>query len=804
MESTPVASAGEGEAEDRAPLIRMRLTCHGAVQGVGFRPSVYRLATSLGLGGSVRNDEEGATIEIEGDECKVRQFLETLPGTLGPLARLESIDEGSLPLIGLTDFTVDTSRLEKRHAALVPADARICENCEREYLDPEDRRHHYPFITCTDCGPRFTIVESLPFDRERTSMRDFELCPACREEYESPSSRRFRAEALCCSDCGPALRLLSPTGAALVGRGEVLDRARSILHKGGILALKGLGGYQLACRADQAAVVQRLRRRKARRSKPFALMVRDLEAARRLVHVRPEDEELLMSACAPILLALRRKSMGVTPAVSPGLSDLGVMLPTTPLHQALFEWPIGDADAVAGEGFCALVMTSGNLSEEPICRDDEEALDRLVALADALLIHDRRIVRRCDDSVVRAMPSGHVMVRRSRGYVPDPLPLAVRSPEPILALGAHLQNTACLAVDHLAIPSQHVGDLDSLAARAFLLEVAKGLEEFLQVEAKVLAVDLHPDYPSTWQGQRLARERGGHVFRLQHHLSHAAAVLGECGAFPDPGESVAALILDGTGFGLDNTIWGSELFVINGDLEWCRRGHGVALPLVGGERAVRDPWRVLCAAYARNGKEDILKSLPMAAGVDPLQLQQISLLSSRAGWPLSSGAGRIFEAAGSLFGLAVRNEYEGEAAARLESLAATSEFPREAWEGLEDLISDSEVATDRLLVMAGERLLAGEPARKVAAGFHASYCRLFGMLARRRLPEGLEVMALGGGCMVNRLLTEGFVGEFESQGFRVLLPRLVPPGDGGLSYGQCTLAALALDRNKDPQELGGA
>jgi len=792
MVSTHTAGTGAEEADGRSALIHKKLVCLGAVQGVGFRPSVYRLAKSLGLVGSIRNDEEGATIEIEGTPNQVADFVARLPGALGPLARLEAVQESILPLVGLSDFHVDSSHLDRRHLALVPADARICDNCAEEMADPEDRRHHYPFTTCTDCGPRFTIVESLPYDRERTSMQDFELCPECRKEYEDPASRRFRAEAVCCPECGPELRLLSPTGTPLVGGGEVLARARELLAKGAILALKGLGGYQVACRAYQAACIQRLRRRKARTTKPFALMVPDLQAARRLAHLEPRDEELLSSPASPILIVPKRSGTGISSAVHPGLSDVGIMLPTTPLHRELFR----------GAEFDALVMTSGNLSEEPICREEEEALDRLVAVSDALLVHDRRIVRRCDDSVARSMPHGHLLMRRSRGYVPDPLPLAVRASEPVLALGAHLQTTACLAVEDMAIPSQHVGDLDSLAARSFLLEVAKGLEEFLQCEARLLAVDLHPDYPSTWEGQRLAREREGRVLRLQHHLAHAAAVLGECRAFPGPGETVAALILDGTGYGLDNTAWGSELLVMNGDLEWNRRGHGVTLPLVGGERAVRDPWRILAAAYARHGQADLLGLLPMASGVDPLQLQQITLLSTRPGWPQSSGAGRIFEAAGSLFALALRNDYEGEAAARFESLAASARSGIPAWPGLDALVSDEEVATDLLLIMAGERLLAGEPARVVAAGFHASFCRLFGILARKRLPRGIGAIALGGGCFVNRLLVQGCLDEFHEMGLDVLLPRDVPAGDGGLSYGQCTLAALALERRKDPQQAG--
>ncbi|MFZ5787206.1 MAG: Sua5/YciO/YrdC/YwlC family protein, partial [Acidobacteriota bacterium] len=451
------------------------------------------------------------------------------------------------------------------------------------------------------------------------------------------------------------------------GQGAIAE-ARAALQWGEIVAVKGLGGFQLACRADDEAAVARLRERKRRPAKPFAVMAADLAAARRLVRLAAEDEALLASPRAPVVLAPRVSDAPVAPGIAPGLDELGVLLPTTPLHVELFR----------GLAVPALVMTSGNVSDEPICRANREALERLGGIADAFLLHDRDIVRRADDSVVRAAIGGAVAVRRARGRVPEPLTLPVVAPRPVLALGPYLQATACLAVGGEAFLSQHVGDLDGEPSRAFLEEVVDELEEFLQARGEVIVVDEHPDYASTRLGERLAEERGAPLLRVQHHLAHAAAALAEHGRFPARGESALAALLDGTGWGEDGTAWGGEWLLLGGDLAWRRIASLEPLPLVGGEAAVREPWRVLAAALGRAGAGELLGRLPVAAQVPPDRLATVMRLADDGSWPLASGAGRVFEAAGAMLGLAAVNGYEGEAAARLEALA-TSAWPAPPW-----------------------------------------------------------------------------------------------------------------------------
>ena len=767
--------------------------CRGVVQGVGFRPAVHRLATSLGLGGWVRNDADGATIEVEGRSAAVDSFCDRLPAALPPLARLEAVRVAAVAARGERGFAVRASAVARRRHARIPPDAALCEECRAEMEDPADRRHRYPFITCTSCGPRYSLTHALPYDRARTSMSCFPLCPACRSEYGAPGSRRFHAEPICCPTCGPRIWLANARGETIADGSAAVVAARAALQAGGIVAVKGLGGFQLACRAD-AAVVGRLRALKRRPTKPFAVMAPDLAAARTLVVLRPEDERLLRSPRGPILLAPRRPTSPVAAEVAPGIADLGVMLPTTPLHVELLR------DAA----YPALVMTSGNASDEPICRGNREACARLGRIADLWLLHDRDVVHRIDDSVVRATPRGHVVARRSRGWVPGPIALPATTPEPVLALGGHLHATACLAVGHEAYPSAHVGDLDTELGRDFLAEVADDLERFLDARARVLVADLHPDYPSGWLAARLAEERGGRVLRFQHHLAHAAAVLGEHGAFPAREAQVAALILDGTGWGPDGTAWGCEYLLVDGQLGWSRLAHGTPLPLVGGERAVREPWRIAAAALAAVGRVDLLDALPLAEVVSPLRLRQVAALARRNQWPLATGAGRVFEAAAALLGVVTENTWEGEAAARLESLASTCDEAVSPWPEVLLPATGRELPTAVLLVAAAQRVAEGEAPGRVAAGFHATFCRLAAALACRWIAPAVRTIALGGGCLINRLLRAGIERELEHAGLRPLLARAVPPGDGGLAYGQSVLAAIALARGVAPRQVGGA
>jgi hydrogenase maturation protein HypF len=754
---------------------------------VGFRPTVHRIATALGLAGEVWNDPEGATAEVEGPPAATAAFVHRLRAELPPLARLDDIRVEEIPVQGGTAFVVAETRHGQRAGALVPPDAALCADCRRDMADPANRRSRYAFTTCTNCGPRFSLTRSLPYDRPATSMACFPMCLECSAEYTDPADRRFHAEPVCCPACGPTLWLQDALGVRRAeGTSAVVD-ARAALLAGEILAVKGLGGFQLACRADSDEVVGRLRTKKRRPRKPLAVMVRDLETARSLVTMSGDDEILLSSPRAPVLLAPRRLDADLADGVAPGLDDLGVMLPTTPLHVGLFRDP----------RMPPLVMTSANLSEEPICRSNREAADRLARIADGFLMHDRDVVRRVDDSVVRTTGLGPVLVRRARGWVPEPIALPVPSPEPLLAVGGHLMVTACVVVDGKAFLTQHVGDLDSTTARGFHREVIEGLEDFLQVRPKLIVADVHPDYPSGWLAGELATSRSGALVRVQHHLAHAAAVFGEHDRLPDGDDHALAVTFDGTGWGPDGTAWGGEWLRVDGRLRWRRLAHLEPLLLVGGELAVREPWRVAVAALAAAGRLDLVERLPFANTIDGALLGKVADLAGSPHWPRASGAGRLFEAGGALLGLATHNDWEGEAAARLESLAASSRGSVGPWPEVR-IVKAGPTAilpTTGLLVAAAERVVAGEPPSEVAAGFHATFCRLAVEITAAVAGPGGGPVALGGGCMINRLLLSGIGGGLRAAGFEPLIPRLVPPGDGGLAYGQAVLGAAAASRN---------
>ncbi len=756
---------------------RVRIRCTGAVQGVGFRPYVYRLAAAYQLDGWVLNDPDGVLIEVEGPVTEVAAFLDELPASLPPLARLDSLQHREVPCRPAErGFRVETSGTGIRRRALVPPDAALCRECRTEMATPGDRRFHYPFTGCASCGPRFSLVRTLPYDRERTTMACFPMCSECRQEYSDPADRRFHTEPICCPACGPRLWYQSGDDETRIEGEAALDAAVAELAGGGIVAIKGLGGYQLACRADDETAVARLRARKRRPSKPFALMGVGLETVEGVVELDEAARSLLLGPRSPIVLAPARRRRGVAPGVAPGVGDLGLMLPTTPLHVELFRRGAPPL----------LVMTSGNASDEPICTGNREALRRLRGIADGFLMHDRDIARRVDDSVVRTSPVGPILLRRARGWVPEPILLPRPVPEPVLALGAHLQVTACLVSGTQAVPSQHVGDLETEAARGFLREVALGLEEFLQVTAPVIAADLHPDYGSTLLAEELAASRGGRLVRVQHHLAHMVSVLAEHGLVPGEGADAVGVILDGTGWGPDGTAWGGEWIVLESDRRWRRAAHLGYFPLVGGEAAVREPWRVAAAVLELAGEGELLARLPLAETVDPGRLQTVRRLARSGDWPLACGAGRLFEAGGALLGLTPVNGWEGEAAARLEALAA-SHPPVDPWPELD--AADPAAFPAALLTAAAGRLLGGQPAAAVARGFHESCAALAAGVALGLRPSPDTPVVLGGGCFVNRLLLASTVRRLEEGGARVLWPRRLPPGDGGLALGQAVWAA---------------
>jgi hydrogenase maturation protein HypF len=754
---------------------------------VGFRPTVFRVATSLGLVGWVVNDADGVTVEVEGAARDVGGFLPALERELPQLARIDHVEEAPVDPAGDTRFEVHLTADRSRRSALVPPDAAVCDDCRREMDTPSDRRAGYPFTTCTNCGPRFSIVHGLPYDRSRTSMARFPLCDACRTEYEDPADRRFHTEPVCCPACGPRLWLASVDGRRIATDDDAIRKAVRALLDGGIVAIKGIGGFQIACRADDERSVARLRERKRRPRKPFAVMVRDEAAAARLVTLTQEDLSLLRSPRSPIVLAPRQADAPVCDGVAPGVRDLGVLVPTTPLHRELFR----DQDLPP------LVMTSGNRSEEPLCRGNREAHDRLGDFVDLLLLHDRDVVRRIDDSVVRSTTTGPVIIRRARGWVPEPVRLPIATPEPVLAVGGHLQVTACVAVDDQAFLSQHVGDLDSESSRSFLREVIDGLEQFLEVRPRIVAADAHPDYPSAWLAAELVENRGGRLIEIQHHLAHAAAVLGEHDRFPDPDTAVTALALDGTGYGDDGSAWGGEWIRLDGRLRWARVASLEPLPLIGGDAAVREPWRVAVAALAAVDAVDLLDSVPLGDRISRERRTPVARLADDARWPRSTGAGRAFEAVGALLGLAVENDWEGEAAAVLEAAAADAgELP--VWPDLALTETGGRpcLPTAALIANAARRAADGEPVGRVAAGFHATFADLATELSRHVSPPG-AVVVCGGGCLVNRILRQRLSRGLEEAGLRPLLATTVPPGDGGLAYGQAVAAAASLARGTD-------
>ena len=747
-----------------AAQCRVRTRVEGTVQGVGFRPFVYRLADELGLAGFVLNDERGVLIEVEGREREVERFLDRLPAEAPPLAAVERVTPARVALVGEGTFRIVESRRRGQPDALVSPDTATCEDCRRELFDPADRRYRYPFINCTNCGPRFTIVRGVPYDRPLTTMAGFEMCAACRAEYEDPGDRRFHAQPNACAECGPRARLVAPDGAEREAADPLRAAAEQLLS-GAVLAVKGLGGYHLACRAEDEGAVARLRARKHREDKPFALMAPSLESARELVELGPDEEELLRGRERPIVIARRRPGARVARAVAPRSRDLGVMLPYSPLHQLLL------ADAGT-----PLVMTSGNVSDEPIAYEDADALRRLAPIPDVFLVHDRPIHMRTDDSVVRSRaPGAPLILRRSRGYVPGSVALPLAARRPLLACGAELKSTFCLAKGRRAWVGHHIGDLQNWETLRSFREGIEHFERLFAVEPEVVAHDLHPDYLST----RYALEREGlRPVGVQHHHAHLAACLAEHG---EGGPAVGA-IYDGTGHGSDGTAWGGEILV--GDLGGFERvGHLLPVPLPGGDRAVREPWRMACAWLS----EALGELAPPAPGVEADRWRDVAELARRGGpaAPPTTSVGRLFDALAALCGLRSAVNYEGQAAAELEGAADPRE--RSAY----PLPTSGPVLDPRETVLAARSdLERGRPVAAVAARFHnALAAATADACAAAADARRLGTVVLSGGVFQNRLLLERTDEALRRRGLKVLVPRLLPPNDGGIAYGQAAVAA---------------
>jgi hydrogenase maturation protein HypF len=778
----------------RAARVRRRYDVFGLVQGVGFRPFVYATAGELALTGSVANTPSGVVVEVEGDPDDVDRFGRRLVDDAPPLAEVEGVHEAEVAVRGGTGFTIEASTGGDGHTLASP-DVATCDDCRSELTDPTDRRYRHPFVSCTNCGPRFTIITALPYDRAATTMAGFAMCDACRREYDDPGDRRFHAQPIACRDCGPTLELV---GAGPCASGDdAVRRARELLATGRIVAVKGLGGYHLACDARDEGAVAELRRRKRRGDKPFAVMARDLDVAAALVSLGEQERRLLTGPRRPVVLLPRatpsRADPGATTvaeAVAPGHPDLGVMLPYTPVHVLLL--------GLDGEpGPDVLVMTSGNLAGEPIVTDDDEALTRLGGLADAWLRHDRPIHVPCDDSVARVVAGVELPVRRSRGHAPLPVALPFEV-APVLAAGADLKNTCGVASGRYAWLSQHIGDLDDLATQQALTGTERHLEELTGVRPEVVVADAHPGYRSTaWARDHAA---GRPVRTVQHHHAHVASVMGEHGLGLT--DEVIGIAFDGTGYGTDGAVWGGEALVA-GYKSFRRVAHLGYVPLAGGDASVLRPYRMALAHLRAAGVSWSPDLPPVAACPDPERRVLEHQLATGLGCVPTSSMGRLFDAVSSVLGVRHTVDYEAEAAIGLEALARSYDGPdlvpysfgigigtgtgTGTGTGGEDVVADAAPVVRTVVA----DLRAGIPSAEIAARFHAGVAALIGGLAHlARVETGLEVVALGGGVFGNALLLESSVRLLEARGFTVLRPRLLPPNDGGIALGQILVGSV--------------
>ncbi len=754
---------------------RLQIEVRGIVQGVGFRPHVYRLARRFQLGGSIRNGDRGVVIEVQGRAEDVADFLAALAAEAPTLARIEAIESVAIGLAEDSEFAILESSKSGRAGTLISPDIATCEACVKELLNPEDRRYRYAFLNCTDCGPRFTIVRGVPYDRGLTSMAAFPMCERCRAEYEDPLDRRFHAQPTACRDCGPQLELVGPDGERQSGdpAGETVRR----LNEGCIVAVKGLGGFHLAVDAFQPDRVRELRRRKHRGEKPLAVMVASVAMARELCTVSGEEAALLESAQRPIVLLRKRDDRAelaeVYVALAEDRNEVGVVLAYTPLHHLLF----------AEGGPAALVMTSGNLSEEPIAIANSEAMERLGDIADYFLLHNREILLRCDDSVVRQDAGKMRFIRRSRGYVPSPILL--REPvRPILAVGGEMKNTICLSRGHHAFPGQHIGDLESLSAFEFFEESIAHFGAILEVKAEVIAHDLHPGYLATrWAKKQLGVELIG----VQHHHAHIAG----CMAENHLEGAVIGVALDGTGFGSDGHVWGGEVLVA--DLQrFERAAHLANVAMPGGDQAIREPWRMAVSFLWQTFGEDWRSSVPpdWLVGVPERSVNVVEqLLRSGAKSPLTSSCGRLFDAVSAMICQRATVSYEAQAAMALEACceedAEGGAYPF-AIEGEGCL----QIRTEPLFAALAQDLCDGVARGVMSGRFHRGLVEVLSETVKRvALRTGLQRVCLSGGSFQNAILQRGLEAKLTDAGFEVFTHTQVPPGDGGLSLGQLAIAA---------------
>ena len=775
-------------------VLRQCLRVTGVVQGVGFRPFVYGLATQLGLTGFVGNDSAGVFIEIEGDAAALKAFHQRLTTTPPPLAHIEAVTVNTIPPTRTTAFVIIESQETSTQRTFISPDVAICDDCRRELFDPQDRRYRYPFINCTNCGPRFTIIRHLPYDRPFTTMADFPLCPACRHEYENPRDRRFHAQPVACPVCGPQIEFVmsgefDKTQHATRITGEAaLQAAQALLHDGGIVAVKGVGGFHLACDATSDQAMQTLRQRKGRVDKPFALMVSDVETARQLAEINTDELALLTSRERPIVLLRKRDNSPLSALVAPGNQYIGLMLPYTPLHYVLLHEPTQDTNYTSRiknqkskiKNSTVLVMTSGNYANEPIVKDNAEALTKLAELADGFLLHNRDIHVPCDDSVIRVFDGHELPMRRSRGYAPFPvrLPVAV---QPTLGVGGELKNTFCLAAGHAAFMSQHIGDMENLETLQAFTHAVSHFQTIFDIQPELLVCDLHPAYLSS----QWAREQAGQaqLIQVQHHHAHLAGLMAEHGL--DGREPVIGFCFDGTGYGTDGAIWGGELLLAN-YRRFRRRSYLRYIPLPGGDGAVKHPSRTALAHLWAAGVE-WEETLPPVAATSQTERRifQRQFITGFNTVPTSS-MGRLFDAVAALASVRQRATYEAQAAIEFEALATDG-----AAGAYQFAITPDGQTFDAAPVIKAIAIDVQQGIRvaQIAIKFHQAVADLIlhlSLLVRQE--EKLNTVALSGGVFQNVLLLRLVVTGLQAAGFRVLTHRLTPPNDGGLALGQVLVA----------------
>ncbi|MFP3980334.1 MAG: carbamoyltransferase HypF [Desulfobacterales bacterium] len=755
------------------------LEIRGIVQGVGFRPFIYQLARHYGLTGMVANTATGVQIHVEGQGGDVDGFIADIRSHAPPLSHITEVFEAQAAFEGFGEFSISPSRSGQLRTTLISPDVSICQDCYKELFDPHDRRYGYPFINCTNCGPRYTIVDDIPYDRANTSMKHFPMCPECRAEYEDPQSRRFHAQPNACPECGPHLTLLDSTGGH-IPCAEPIGAAARYLKEGYILAVKGLGGFHLAVDAQNAQAVDRLRMRKHRAEKPFALMAADIAAAESFAHVTPEENALLQSPRRPIVLLKKRFPNRIAGNVAPQNRYFGTMLPYTPLHCLLM-----------ARGFSSLVMTSGNLSEEPIAIANHEAVDRLSGIADVFLVHNRDIYIRSDDSIVCSAAGDTRVLRRSRGYVPAPVFLDEDLPQ-ILACGAELKNTVCLTKDSHAFVSQHIGDLENIQALDFYRHTIIHMQRILDIEPAYIAHDMHPDYLSTGYAREF---EPGACIAVQHHHAHIVSCMAENHLQDD----VIGLALDGTGYGTDGAVWGGEVMIAC-RAAFQRAAHLAYVPMPGGAAAVREPWR-MGISYLMDACGGDLKDLDLRFfdGLNPDHVRLIAEMAEKGvNSPLTSSLGRLFDGVAAIAGIRNRVNFEAQAAMELEMQAVGDLFPLDPgraydYEIRQDNGQSFQIPPAPVIRAIVEDLQRGASVRQVSARFHATVIFMFADVCDRiRHATGLQRVVLSGGVFQNVCVLEGMCEVLRARGFSVFTNQFLPANDGGVCLGQAVAAAAQI------------